>query len=87
MESSPFSNYRRSFSDAASSSEPLDHTTRYRFRNPIPEPIIDPPFPTTSGIRASINVITSYNFQIDWDFIKADYYSTQNRHFVLGLSK
>ena len=78
MEPSPSSNYRRSFSDAASSSEPLDHTTRYRFRNPIPEPIIDPPSPTTSGIGAFINVIISYNFQIDWDFIKADYYSTQN---------
>ena len=77
IDSSPSSNYRRSFSDAASSSEPLDHTTRYRFRNPIPEPIIDPP-PTTSGIGASINVITSCTFQIDWDFIKADYYSTQN---------
>ena len=36
------SNYRRSFSDYSSISEPLDHSQRYRFRAPIPEPVDDP---------------------------------------------
>ena len=74
----PPSNYRRSFSDTSSNYEPLDHTTRYRFRNPIPEPVHDPPSPTSSGIGAAINVLTNLNFQINWDIIKEDYYSQKN---------
>ena len=44
------SNYRRSFSDVSSQTGNLDQTQRYRFRSPIPEPIVDPPSPT-SGYR------------------------------------
>ena len=44
------SNYRQSFSDIASQTGNLDPSRRYRFRSPIPEPIVDPPSPTTSGI-------------------------------------
>ena len=39
------SNYRRSFSDTLSQN--IGQSKRYRFRSPIPEPIIDPPSPTS----------------------------------------
>ena len=45
------SNYRRSFSDV--SSQNLDPSQRYRFRSSIPEPIVDPPSPT-SGLFLSV---------------------------------
>ena len=45
------SNYRRSFSDV--SSQNLVPSQRYRFRSPIPEPIVDPPSPT-SGLFLSV---------------------------------
>ena len=73
------SNFRRSFSDFSSArSEPLDHSQRYRFRAPIPEPIIDPPSPTSSGVGAAINVLTKPGFTINWETIKAYYYSNRN---------
>lgn len=76
------SNYRRSFSDTSSNYEPLDHTTRYRFRNPIPEPINDSSSPTSSGIGAAVNVLTNLNFQIDWTLLKEDYYSSSKRRIA-----
>ena len=35
-------NYRTSFSEYSTRSEPLNNSQRYRFRNPIAEPIVDP---------------------------------------------
>jgi len=72
------SNNRRSFSDFSSTLEPLDHSQRYRFGNPIPEPIIDPPSPTSSWIGTAINVLTNIHFSIDWTNLKTDYYSPYN---------
>ena len=72
------SNFRRSFSEFSSRSEPLDHFQRYRFRAPIPEPVLDPPSSTSSGIGAAINVLTKPGFTINWETIKEDYYSTRN---------
>ena len=72
------SNNRRSFSDFSSTLEPLDHSQRYRFGNPIPEPIIDPPSPTSSGIGAVINVLANIHFSIDWTNLEIDYYSPYN---------
>ena len=51
------SNFRRSFSEFSSKSEPLDHPQRYRFQAPIPEPVLDPLSPTSSGIGVAINVL------------------------------
>ena len=45
---------------------------------PIPEPIVDPSSPTSSGIGATINVLTKSNFSIDWQTLKDDYYSQTN---------
>jgi len=60
------SNFRRSFSNFSSArSEPLYHSQRYRFRAPIPEPIIDAPSPTSFGIGAAINVRTKPGFTIN----------------------
>ena len=56
----------------------MDHPQRYRFQAPIPEPVIYPPSPTSSGIGAAINVLTSPDFTIDWITIKEDYYSDKN---------
>ena len=56
------SNYRRSFSKYSTRFEPIDNSQRYRFRNPITEPIVDPPSPTNSGIEAGINVIINPDF-------------------------
>ena len=70
--------FRRSSSNFSTQSGNLDHSQRYRFRSPIPEPIIDPPSPTSSGIWAFINVLTNLNFSIDWQTLKADYYSQTN---------
>ena len=72
------SNYRRSFSECSSQTGNLDHPQRYRFRSPIPEPIIDPWSPTSLGIAATINVLTKSTFNIDWSTLKDDYYSPQN---------
>jgi len=58
--------------------ENLDHSQRYRFRSPIPEPIIDPPSPTSSGIENTINALTKLDFNIDWPLLKEDYYSQTN---------
>ena len=70
------SNYRRSFADT--SSQNIGQSQRYRFRSPIPEPIIDSPSPTSSGIGNTINVLTKSNFSIDWTFLREDYYSNSN---------
>ena len=51
------SNYRRFFSDT--SSQNIGHCQGYRFRSPIPEPIIDPPSPTSSGIGNTIALVNS----------------------------
>jgi len=72
------SNYRRSFSDFSSQTANLDHSQRYKFRSPIPEPIVDPLSPTSSGIGATINVLTKSSFSIDWQTLKIDYYSQTN---------
>ena len=72
------SNYRRSFSDFSSQTGNLDPSQRYRFRSPIPEPIVDPPSPTSSGIGNTINMLTKLDFSIDWPTLKADYYSQTN---------
>jgi len=72
------SNYRRSFCDFSSQSGYLDPSQRYRFRSPVPEPIVDPPSPTSSGIGATINVLSTSNFSIDWQTLKNDYYSPTN---------
>jgi len=72
------SNYRRSFSECSSQTGKLDHSQRYRFRSPIPEPIIDPPSPTSSGIENTINVLTKLEFTIVWPTLKEDYYSQKN---------
>jgi len=72
------SNYRRSFSKCSSQSGNLDHSQRYRFRSPSPEPIVDPPSPTSSGIGNTINVLTKLEFSIDWPTLKEDYYSQEN---------
>ena len=69
------SNFRRSFSDFSTQSGNLDHSQRYRFRNPIPEPIIDPPSPTSSGIGTTIHVLIKSTFSINWQTLKEDYYS------------
>ena len=69
------SNYRRSFSDISSQTGNLDPFQMYRFRSPIPKPIIDPPSPTSSGIGNTINLLTKIGFSIDWPTLKADYYS------------
>jgi len=70
------SNYCRSFSDT--SSQNIGQSQRYRFRSLIPEPIIGPPSPTSSGIGNTINVVTKSNFHIDWTTLKEDYYSNSN---------
>jgi len=70
--SSP-SNYRRSFSECSSQTGNLDHSQRYRFRSPIPEPIIDPPSPSSSGIGNTINMLTKLDFTINWPLLKIDY--------------
>jgi len=72
------SNYWRSFSDVSSQTGNLDHSHRYRFRSPIPEPIVDPPSPTSSGIGNTINMLTKIDFVIDWSTLKEDYYSQKN---------
>jgi len=72
------SNYRRSFSDIASQTGNLDHSHRYRFRSPIPEPIVDSPSPTSSTIGSTINMLTKLDFSIDWSTLKDDYYSQKN---------
>ena len=56
----------------------LDHSQRYRFRSPLPEPIVDPPSHTSSGIGNTINVLTKLDFNIDWPTLKEDYYSQKN---------
>ena len=82
-------NYRRSFSDI--SSQTLDPSQKYRIRSPIPEPIVDPPSPTSSGIGNTINMLTKLEFNIDWPTLKEDYYSQQNANLrkwfeVINLS-
>ena len=72
------SNYRRSFSNISSQTGNLDYSHRYRFRSPIPEPIVDPPSPTSSGIGNTINMFTKLDFNIDWPTLKEDYYSQKN---------
>jgi len=72
------SNFRRSFSDYSCRSEPLDHLQRYRFREPILEPVPDPSSPTSLGIGAVINILTKPSFTIDWTVLKENYYSPQN---------
>ena len=72
------SNYRRSFSDIASQTGNLDHSHWYRFRSPIPEPIVGPPSPTSSRIGNTINMLTKLEFSIKWPTLKEDYYSQQN---------
>ena len=72
------SNFKRSFSHYSSKSEPLDHSQRYRFRAPIPEPVPDPLSPTSSGIGAAINVLTKLGFTINWTILKENYYSPQD---------
>jgi len=72
------SNYRQSFSDTAFHTGNLDPLHRYRFRSPIPEPIVDPPSPTSSGIGNTINMLTKLDISIDWPTLKEDYYSQQN---------
>jgi len=72
------SNYRRSFSEVSSQTGNLDHPQRYRFRSLIPEPIVDPPSPTSSSIGNTINVLTKLDFSIDWPTLKDDYYSPKN---------
>jgi len=64
------SNYGRSFFECSSQVGNLDHSQRYRFLSPIPEPIIDPPSPTSSGIGNTINVLTRLEFNIDWPIFK-----------------
>ena len=58
-------------------SESLNNSQRYRFRNPIAEPIINP-LPTNSGIQSGINDITNKDFQINWPLLKEDYFSSAN---------
>ena len=58
--------------------ENLDPSHRYRFRSPIPEPIVDPPSRTSSGIGNTINMLTKLDFSTDWPTLKEDYYSQQN---------
>ena len=72
------STYRRSFSDTSSQTGNLDPSQRYRFRSPFPEPIVDPPSPSSSGIGNTINMLTRLDFTIDWPLLKEDYYSQQN---------
>ena len=72
------SNYRRSFSNISSQTGNLDHSHTYRFRSPIPGPIVDPPSPTSSGIGNTINMFTKLDFNIDWPTLKEDYYSQKN---------
>jgi len=72
------SQYRRSFSECSSQIGNLDHSQRYRFRSHIPEPVVDPPSPTSSGIGNTINVLTKLDFNIDWSIRKEDYYSQKN---------
>jgi len=72
------SNYRRSISHIASQTGNLDPSQRYRFRSPIPEPIVDPPSPTSFGIGNTINMLTKLEFSIDWPTLKEDYYSQRN---------
>ena len=79
------SNYRRSFSECSSQTGNLDHSQRYRFRSPIPEPVIDPPSPTSSGIGNTINILTKIDFDIDWPTLKENYYSTKNSLLRNGL--
>jgi len=55
-----------------------DHSQRYRFRSPIPEPKVDPPSLTSSGIGNTTNVLTKLEFNIDWQILKEDYYSQKN---------
>jgi len=72
------SNHRRSSLDIASQTGNLDPSHRYRFRSPIPEPIVDLPSPTSSGIGNTISMLTRLDFSIDWPTLKEDYYSQQN---------
>jgi len=72
------SHYRRSFSECSSQTGNLDSSQRYRLHSPIPEPIVDPPSPTSSGIGNTINVLTKLDFDIDWTTLKEDYYSQTN---------
>ena len=46
--------------------------------SPSPEPIIDPPSPSSSGIGNTINAITKLDFTIDWPLLKIDYYSKKH---------
>jgi len=80
-------NYRRSFYNFSSASEPLDHSQRYRFWNPIPEPIIDPPSPTSSRIGAAINVLTTSIFLLIRQISKLIIILHITPHFVYGLNK
>jgi len=43
------SNFRRYFFDFSTQYGNLDHSKRYRFCSPIPDPIIDPPSPRLQG--------------------------------------
>ena len=72
------SNFRRSFSDIPSQTGNLDPSQRYRFRSPIPEPIIDPPSPSSSGIGNTINMLTKVDFTINWSLLKIDYDSDKH---------
>ena len=72
------SNFRRSFSECSSQTGNLDQPQRYRFQSPIPEPIIDPPSPSSSGIGNTINTITKLDFTINWPVLKIDYYSEKH---------
>jgi len=66
------------FADIASQTGNLDPSHRYRFCSPVPEPIVDPPSPTASGIGNTINMLTKLDFSIDWPTLKEDYYSQKN---------
>jgi len=63
------SNYRRSFYEYSTRSEPLNNSQCYRFCNLITEPIVDPPSRRDSGIGAGINVIIISDFEINWSLL------------------
>jgi len=81
------SNFRRSFSEFSSKSEPCDHSQRYRFRAPILEIVPDPPSPTSTSIGAAINALTKPGCKINWETIEEDYYSSRNASLCTGFEQ
>jgi len=58
---------------------PAEEAQKYKFKSPIPEPVINKrPSPYSSRIGYGCNVLINPNFTIDWPFCKEDYYSASN---------